>query len=94
MAKKLGIVKHMVSNDLLSESLPSVPITEICADKRVLIEHHSGILEYSNTEIHIAVKFGRICVIGTKLQIACMCKEQLVIVGDISEIRLMKGKQS
>lgn len=70
----------------LGEPLPGQPIVEVVGNQRVLIENHCGIKVYSREEIVANVKFGRICVCGSALEIARMTKEQLVIRGEINGI--------
>ncbi len=56
--------------------------------RRLLIENHKGILEYSDARI--AVDCGYFCVriVGTGLGLAAMTPRELVISGDISAIEL------
>lgn len=65
-----------------------VPLVEIADDRRVLIEHHHGLLAYSCELIVIRVRFGLIRITGKKLWVATMSREQLVICGQIDGICL------
>lgn len=76
--------------DIEAGSVPGVPVVEIAGRSRVLIENHHGIIEYGCCEIRAKVKFGCICVRGSKLELAKMSKQQLVICGCIDEIRLVE----
>ena len=67
------------------------PLLELCADRRVLIEHHKGIGAYSSTTINVKVKFGSINICGTGLEICRMTADQLVITGVIENVTLLKG---
>ena len=70
------------------ESLPGVPLVEICDNRRVLIENHLGILSYSCREIHIKMRYGRLCICGEKLEVRRMSKEQLIVTGHICSLSL------
>lgn len=66
------------------------PIIEVYSDRRVLIEHHFGILEYCECCIRIKVKFGVVRVSGSGLIIANMTKEKIVVCGKICGVELCK----
>lgn len=68
------------------------PLLEVCGEHRVLIEHHKGVEEYSRNAVKVKVRFGSILVEGTGLEICSMTAEQLVIVGDIDTVALLKGR--
>ena len=70
------------------EPYPGLPLVEIAGDSRVLIEHHSGVTEYSMEKIRIKVKFGHICVCGSELVLARMIRGQLIISGKIESVHL------
>lgn len=76
--------------DALSASLPRVPVIEIANDHRVLIENHNGVTEYGNTRICIKVCYGYVSVCGTKLELAQITKEQLVILGRIDTVSICR----
>ena len=76
--------------DMSDGVLPGIPLVEICGDKRVLIEHHQGVVAYGNWEICVKVCYGILSVIGERLTLTCMTKEQLVICGRIDGVRLLR----
>lgn len=75
---------------LESEALPGLPILEIAGDRRVLIEHHSGVLEYCPEQIRIRVAYGSVCVTGYGLELVRMSHQQLVITGRIESVCLQR----
>lgn len=77
--------------ELDSEILPMVPIIEIAGDKRVLIERHRGIMEYTGDRIGISVAFGTVIICGCGLEVIRMSGEQLVISGRIDSVQLHRG---
>ena len=77
--------------DLPDEPLPGLPLIEVAGDRRVLIEHHCGVMEYSTQAIRIKVKYGQICIEGTCLTLTHMTKGQLIISGRIHSIHLLRG---
>lgn len=84
--------KIMTAADLQSEPLPRAPLLELNGERRVLIENHFGVTQYSDQEICVKVSYGLICICGSGLELACMSKERLVITGSIDAVRLMKGR--
>ena len=92
MKRHKGIMDHiLVHTDLLCEPVPGVPLLELMNDHRVLIENHCGVTAYGPAEIRIRVKYGEISVCGSKLEMACMTGKQLVIIGNIHSINIMRG---
>lgn len=67
-----------------------LPLVEITDDRRVLIEHHQGVVAYSPGEICIRVRFGLVRIWGANLFLAKMNTEQVVICGCIAGIELLK----
>ena len=92
MKNKKGVVRKL-SEDASSyaQFLPGVPIVEIAGDKRVLIENHSGVTEYSPQRISVRVSFGCICICGDNMELSCMSGQQLVIGGRIDNVSIIRG---
>lgn len=76
--------------DLAMEPLPGQPIVEIAGDRRVLIENHIGVKEYSRERIGVKVKYGEVFVCGCGLELIRMTKEQLVISGRIDAVTIQR----
>lgn len=74
------------------ETLPMQTVLELCADRRILIENHQGITCYGPERIGVKVRFGQIIVNGSSLRLCKMQAHQLVILGNIQEITLEKGR--
>lgn len=84
-----GFMQRITSAaDLNDEPLPGVPLVEIAGDSRVLIEHHFGVTQYGRCLICVRVKYGLVVVQGTRLELARMTKQQLVITGCIECVKL------
>lgn len=64
------------------------PLVEIAGGSRVLVENHFGIISYSLVEVQVKVSYGTISVKGSGLRLMEICKEQLVINGQIDSIQL------
>lgn len=73
-----------------SEPVPGVPLVEISGQSRVLIENHRGVCGYGRDRICVRVSYGEISVCGCGLELARMSREQVVIIGRIDEIRLIR----
>ena len=91
MGKGRMILQRLADGaDLSAEPLPGQPIVEIAGDRRVLIENHFGVKEYSREKIGVKVKYGLVCVCGCNLELVRMTKEQLLISGRIDAVTLIR----
>lgn len=77
--------------EIQAQPLPGVPIVELTGDRRVLIENHFGVREYSRERIGVKVKFGLVVVCGRELELSRMTRQQLVIRGTVEAVRLERG---
>ena len=86
-------IVHRLSGilDMSAQQLPGVPIVELAGTKRVLIENHRGVIEYDSSRIRISVKFGKIDVTGSGLEICYMSRQQLIITGQIDSVQIERG---
>ena len=76
--------------ELPGEVLPGQSLVELAGDNRVLIENHRGVVEYSRCRIGVAVRCGQIQVCGSGLELARMSQDQLVIIGQVESIHLLR----
>lgn len=79
-----------IKANLPGEKIPGTSIVELFGKNRVLIENHFGIIDYSDKRICTRSVWGEIYIEGSGLRIACMTKQQLVILGEIESIKLNK----
>ena len=77
-----------------SGAAPGVPLIEMVADKRVLIENHKGIYRYSREQICVCTVLGMIRIDGCRLFIEKMSNEQLTITGVIHNVSLCRGAKN
>ncbi len=71
--------------------LTKIPLVELAGQNRVLIENHGGVLAYGLEEITVKVAYGSLKVMGSQLRLMELCREQLVITGQIASVHLMGG---
>ena len=91
MTQKGHWIQRIVNaTQICGEALPHVPIIELAGDKRVLIEHHDGVVEYDTERITILVKYGTVCIQGGDLRLKQMTKEQLVATGRIDSVQIQR----
>lgn len=74
--------------DIHAQPLPGVPIVELAGDRRVLIENHFGVTEYSRERIGVKVKYGAVIISGSCLELAKISREQLVVCGHVEAVTL------
>lgn len=82
--------KYVLSERLKlpQETISDAPLTQIRARRSVCIENHRGIVEYSESEVKIAVRRGMVTVHGSGLTIARMTRRVLEICGSIRALEL------
>lgn len=73
------------------ESAPLLPIMELCGDRRILLENHKGVKEYGKNRISICVRYGMLVICGEGLRLCRMHGQQLVIMGRIDNISVVRG---
>lgn len=89
-----GIIQRLMEKAELSEvPLPGHPILELAGDRRVLIENHFGVKEYSQNRITVKVSYGQVSIQGESLRILRMTNKQLLICGSISGIALQRREK-
>lgn len=76
--------------DLPEQTLPGVPLVEICGNGRVLIENHMGISVYEPDKICVKVSYGQVSVQGKCLELAKMTRGQLIICGRVDCVSLIR----
>lgn len=76
--------------DLPDAPIPGQPLIEIAGEKRVLIEKHLGVCNYSRQRIAIKVKYGQILVNGSGLMLSRMSRDAIIITGCIESVHLIR----
>ena len=82
---------HKLSHSERFGSLTKIPLVELAGQNRVLIENHGGVLAYGLEEITIKVAYGSLKITGNQLRLMELCREQLVITGQIASVHLIGG---
>ncbi|MCI8404621.1 MAG: sporulation protein YqfC [Clostridia bacterium] len=77
VADAWGVPKDVIMN---------IPRMTISGDKEIYIEHHKGIMEYTDTEIRVSTAMGTVRVKGKKLVIERIRLEDLLISGTFTRI--------
>ena len=80
----------LAGRHLQAQPLPGRPLVEILGTNRVLIENHDGISGYSLSEVIVGVGFGQIKILGDRLSLSMMNREQLVVSGVIDSVELIR----
>ena len=75
---------------LEEELLPGQSLIELLSDKRVLIEHHKGVIAFGNEEICVRLGCGILQICGQGLELEKMSNELLVITGRIQSLKIIR----
>lgn len=68
-----------------------LPVIEIKGDSSAVIEEHRGIGAYSEEQIVILHRKGRIVISGSELSLRSMSREQIVVTGRIDHLSLERS---
>lgn len=91
MERKTGLPERLLNGlDLMEESMPGEPLTEIAGHRRVFVENHRGVTECGLCCIRIRVRFGEIVVAGSHLELARMTGRQIVVTGIIDSVTFQR----
>lgn len=73
------------------QTLPGVPIIELYADRRVLIEGKCAIMQYDCNCIKLRSCSFRVSICGSGLSITELSGEQLIITGTVDCVSVRRG---
>ena len=76
--------------ELVDEVLPGQTVVELIGEGRVLVEGHSGVLEYSDFEIGIKTGYGVVKISGSNLKLTEMNQSRLIISGVVQGVELSR----
>lgn len=76
----------------MDEPMLLQPIVELVSDRRVLIENHGGVLQYTDEEIIVKLRFGNLVISGSNMKICRMQGQLLVITGKIDQLTMERGR--
>jgi sporulation protein YqfC len=78
MTENLKMPKDLVYGDAL---------ISITGRHELYIENYRSIIEYSNTQVKLQTKNGKLLIIGKQLQIVYYTSDEMKIIGYLSEIK-------
>ena len=73
------------------EAAPGAARVTAVGNRRLLVENHTGVVEFTQACIRLSSKNGPITVEGSGLTLADMRRRQLMICGSISRVTLPGG---
>lgn len=77
--------------DLPGEVVAGQPRLELTGFSKLSVEHHRGVLEYTDEAVTVALQTGRVRVTGQHLSISLMNHEYVVVDGDLRNVALEPG---
>lgn len=91
MSRNKSFLTRMITAANLDVDLvPGLPILELAGHDRLLIEKYLSVLEYQKDEICVKMEYGTLCITGINLQIERMVSDQLIILGAIRCIQIIR----
>ena len=76
--------------DLPADVVAGLPRLELVGSRQLYLEHHTGILAYSETQIDVNTAGGVLRVKGERLSLLAMTAEELRIGGRIESLEWVK----
>ena len=87
-----GVLNHVAELfDLPADVVAGLPRLEMIGGRQLYLEHHTGILGYSQEQIDINTASGVMRVRGESLTIVAMSAEELRIGGEIAAVELVRA---
>lgn len=84
MGEWMGRLQEKMRDNFLAEDLdPRLPYVQVVGDKRVLIENHTGIVEYSDTVMRVSLGGMELCIGGEGMDLTVLTLRELTIEGRI-----------
>ena len=93
MKPKQKFKEYLSEKTVNPELFPVIPIVELAGSRRVLIENHLGVTQYSGETIGIKMKYGEIQINGCGLTLEQMTRVKLVVTGRIDGICLHRREK-
>lgn len=93
MKPKQKFKDYLSEKTVNPELFPVIPIVELAGSRRVLIENHLGVTQYSKETIGIKMKYGEIQINGWGLTLEQMTRVKLVVTGRIDGICLHRREK-
>lgn len=92
MEKRRPMLELMVeAADLPAEMMPGMPLVELCGDRKVLVENHRGVREYSPERISVRLTKGSLIIRGRKLNLEKMQAQTLIVTGTVEGLDFERG---
>ena len=90
--KEKGRVLDSVAElfDLPADVVAGLPRLELVGDRQLYLEHHAGILAYSEEQIDVNTSAGALRVRGEGLSLLAMTAEELRIGGRIAAVEWVR----
>ena len=83
---KIG--ERLFSSPLAEDLVGGQSRIELTGGRRLLIEDHRGILEYTDTLLRVALRRGQVRVTGDDLRLTALTLRELAVSGTIRAIEL------
>ncbi len=74
--------------DLPKDVVLDLPRITVVGDRQVLVENHRGIASYRPDLLSIGYSSGRVSIRGCRLSIASISKDEVLIEGRVTTIRI------
>ena len=85
---KIG--ERLLGSALAEDLVGGQPRIELTGGRRLLIEDHRGILEYTGSVLRAAMRRGTLCVRGEGLELTALTLRELAVSGRIRSVEFLE----
>lgn len=88
MAKWRENAKQWLLNkmDLPSDAVMDLPRITMIGQLHIYIENHNGVLQFSDKELHLALKQGQLLIKGESFVLKTILPEEILLEGKINQV--------
>ncbi|MBP3312923.1 MAG: YabP/YqfC family sporulation protein [Butyricicoccus sp.] len=83
MSQWSGRLRGLEESFLVEDLDPRLPRVEVTGDRRVHVENHRGIVEYSDTMMRIALAGSELRITGHDLELSALTLTELTVSGRV-----------
>lgn len=91
MSQWSGRLRELGDNFLAEDLDPRLSRVEVTGDRRVHVENHRGILEYSDIVMRIALAGSELRITGHDLELSALTLTELTVSGTVCALEYIAG---
>ena len=91
---KRGLKRKIVSAlELPKEIVLDLPSAHLMGDEEISVTNHKGIAAYASETVRIKTAIGMMQISGRGLVLKQICRDSIVVTGEILEVAVQRGQR-